>query len=230
MVTRGGTREIAVLAAMAIVALLLAACGSSGSSDSSSTGAQTSARDNGSAGGTEGENDAGESRPDEQEPRPDSLSAVEVETPLKVSGGGSDQFRSKGGDNSIQEFGDEGDESELQEAAETVHSFFVARATGDWARACSYLSKQLQEQLEQLAESSTTLENKGCPSFLQAFTGHLSAKEWRAITTIDAGSLRLDGEQGFLIYFGTGHAAFAMPLEQEDGGFKVGALAGDALG
>jgi hypothetical protein len=231
VVTRGGTRSIAVLAATALVALLLAACGSSdsGSSDSSSTATQTSAQDNGSGGGTEGENDAGESQP-EQEQSPSSFSTEEVETPLKVSGGGAEQFRTKGGDNSIQEFGDESDESELQEAAETVHSFFVARASGDWATACSYLSKQMQEQLEQLAGSSTTLKDKGCASFLQAFTSHLSAQEWRDVTTVDAGSLRLDGEQGFLIYFGAGHTAYAMPLKQEDGGFKVGALAGDALG
>jgi hypothetical protein len=230
-VTRGGTRWIAVLGVAALVALLLAACGSSdpGSSDSSSTGSATSTQDNGSGGGTEGENDAGESRP-EQEKSPSSLSAEEVETPLEVSGGGSEQFRTKGGDNSIQEFGAESDESELEEAAQVVHSFFVARASGDWETACSYLSKAMQEQLEQLAENSTSLEDKGCVSFLAAFTSHLSAGEWRDITTVDAGSLRSDGTQSFLIYYGAGKTAYAMPLVQEDGDFKVGALAGDALG
>lgn len=229
--TRGGTRSIAVLTATALVALLLAACGSSdsGSSDSSSTATQTSAQDNGSGGGTEGENDAGESQP-EQEESPSSLSAEEVETPLKVSGGGSEQFRTKGGDNSIQEFGEESDESELEEAAETVHSFFVARASGDWATACSYLSRAMQGQLEQLAESSTSLKDKGCAPFLAAFTSHLSAQEWREVTTVDAGSLRSDEEQSFLIYYGSGKTVYAMPLVQEDGDFKVGALAGNALG
>ncbi len=228
MVTRGGTRPIAVLAIAALVALLLAACGSSdsGSSDSSSTGSATSGQDNGSGGGTEGENDAGESS---SETGSSGFSAEEVETPLKVSGGGSEQFIVKGGDNSIQEFGEEGDESELQEAAEAVHSFFVARASGDWAEACSYLSKEMEEQMEQLATKSTTLKNKGCASFLAAFTSHLSAGEWRDITTVDAGSLRSDGDQSFLIYYGADKTVYAMPLKQEDG-FKVGALAGNVLG
>jgi hypothetical protein len=236
-VRTGGTRPIAVLAVAALLALSLVACGSSdsGSSGSNSTGGPTSAQDNGSGGGTEGENDAGESQPEEggnsgAGKSSSDFTPEEVETPLKVSGGGSEQFRTRGGDNSIQEFGAESDESELQAAAETVHSFFVARASGDWGSACSYLSKAMREQLEQLAASSTTLKDKGCASFLQAFTSHLSAQEWRDITTVDAGSLRLDGEEGFLIYYGAEDTAYAMPLTVEDDDFKVGALAGDALG
>jgi hypothetical protein len=233
---------IAVLAATALVALLLAACGSSGSSDSNSTGSSTatepSASDNGSGGGTEGENDAGEAQQKKSSSGGGSgkgsssagFTAAEVETPLKVSGGGSEQFRTKGGDNSIQEFGEESGESELQEAAETVHGFFVARATGDWEKACTYLSKSMSEQLEQLAASSTELKNKGCASFLEAFTSRLSAAKWRETTVVDAGSLRQEGEQAFLIYFGSGNTAYAMPLAVEDGQFKVGALSGDALG
>jgi hypothetical protein len=158
------------------------------------------------------------------------FTAKEVETPLKVSGGGSAQFTVKGGDNSIQEFGAESDESELEEAAETVHSFFVARATGDWEGACGYLAKTVTQQLEQLAASSTSLKDKGCASFLEAFTSKLSASEWQEATTVDAGSLRQEGEQAFLIYYGAGKTTYAMPLSVEDGQFKVGALSGDALG
>lgn len=227
VVTRGGTRTIAVLAATAFVALLLAACG--GSTDTSST----TGTDNGSGGGTQGENDAGVTQQAQNGGDKSSstdFTAEEVEVPLKVSGGGAEQFIVKGGDNSIQEFGEESDESELQEAAETVHGFFVARATGDWKGACSYLSKSLSAQLEQLAKSSTELEDKSCASFLESFTGKLTASEWRDITTIDAGSLRTKDEQAFLIYFGPDKTIYAMPLADEDGTFKVGALAGSALG
>lgn len=222
---------IAVLAATALVALLLAACGSSGSGDSSSTGSSPSAQDNGSGGGTEGENDAGEGQQESGSEKPaSSFTPAEVETPLKVSGGGSEQFRTKGGDNSIQEYGEESGESELQEAAEAVHGFFVARATGDWKGACGYLSKAMTEQLEQLATSSTQLKDKGCASFLQSFTARLSAAEWRETTVVDAGSLRQEGEQAFLIYYGAGKTVYAMPLKVEDGQFKVGGLSGNPLG
>lgn len=241
--TRGGTRSIAVFVAVALTALLLAACGSSdsGSSDSSSSGSSTTTETNpqgsdSQSGQSQGQNgsqqqgDTGGSASQKQQDGSTGFSAEEVEVPLKVSGGGSEQFRSKGGDNSIQEFGEEGDGSELEEAAETVHSFFVARATGDWKSACGYLSKAMSEQLEQLATSSTELANKDCASFLQAFTGELSAAEWRELTTIDAGSLRNEGEQAFLIYYGPDKAVYAMPLKVEGGEFKVGALSGDALG
>jgi hypothetical protein len=224
------------------MALLFAACGSSdsGSSDSSSTSssttAETSPQGGDSKGGqSQGQNGSqqqagGDGSQKQQDSSSTGFSAEEVETPLKVSGGGSEQFRTKGGDNSIQEFGEEGDESELEEAAETVHSFFVARATGDWKGACGYLSKAISEQLEQLAASSTELANKDCASFLGAFTGKLSAAEWRELTTVDAGSLRNEGEQAFLIYYGPDKKAYAMPLKVEDGEFKVGALSGNELG
>jgi hypothetical protein len=231
------TRTIASLAVAAVAALLLAACGSSdsGSSDSSSTGGAVTETSAGGepTGGSHGENDAG-GKVSEQSgsgKTPSGFTPEEVESPLKVSGGGSEQFRTKGGDNSVQEFGEESGESELQEAAEQVHDFFVARAVGDWEKACSYLSKSMSEQLKQLATSSTKLGDKSCASFLEAFTGRLSASAWRENTTVDAGSLRLDGEQAFLIYYGAPNkTVYAMPLAREDETFKVGALAGDPLG
>lgn len=230
-----GTRLIAILAATALAALLLVACGSSDSSSTEGgiTTNGTVVQSGESTGGSHGENDAGDA-PSEQDgagETPSGYSVEEVESPLKVSGGGSEQFKTKGGDNSVQEFGEESGESELQEAAERVHDFFVARAVGDWEKACSYLSKSMSEQLKQLATSSTELGDKSCASFLEAFTGRLSASGWRENTMVDAGSLRLDDEQAFLIFYGApNRTVYAMPLAREDGTFKLGALAGDPLG
>ncbi len=150
--------------------------------------------------------------------------------PLKVSGGGSAQFRTKGGDNSIQEFGDESGESELQEAAEVVHDFYVARGKEEWSKACSYLAQSNIEQLEQLGSQSPQFKNGGCAPILKAFTRPVPASVNREITTVDAGSLRQESEQGFLIYYGAGHTAYAIPLKNEGGTWKVAALSGSALG
>ncbi|HEX3323603.1 MAG TPA: hypothetical protein VHR65_00485 [Solirubrobacterales bacterium] len=238
--TREGTRLIAVFAAAALAAGLLGACGSSDSSSTGSTSTAGSASETNSPGndsqsGSQAQqNGANASGPQEQQNGAGNgskgVTAKEVSVPLKVSGGGSAQFRSRGGDNSIQEFGEEAAESELQEAAEAVHGFYVTRAEGDWSGACSYLSKAMLKQLEQLAASSTEIQDKRCPSFLAAFTSPLSAAEWREITTVDAGSLRHEGEQAFLIYYGAGKTVYAMPLKQEEGAWRVGALSGDALG
>jgi hypothetical protein len=149
--------------------------------------------------------------------------------PLKVSGGGSAQFHAKGGDNSIQEFGEES-ESELQEVAEIVHSFYTDRAEENWDAACSYLAKSNVEQLVKLVSQAPELKGADCSEALKAFTRPLPPALEREITTIDAGSFRREDSQGFLIYYGPDHAVYAMPLQEEGGAWKVAALSGSAIG
>jgi len=153
-----------------------------------------------------------------------------VETaPLKVSGGGSDQFRVKGGDNSIQDFGEESGESELEEAATSLHDFLVARAEEDWPTACSHLAKTVVQQLEQLASRSGKLSGAGCAGILAALTPPLPAKVQKESTIVDAGSLRTEGEQAFLVYRGAEATVYAIPMKPEGGAWKVGALAATPL-
>jgi len=231
--SRGGIRPLAALLGTLLAALLLAACGGSSNSGSTS-GGEAGGQSTADRGESSQAGDAGESESEGKEAgggkgsgKAEAKKKPDVATPLEVSGGGSRQFAVKGGDNSIQEFGDEGDESELQEAAEAVHGFFVARAEGRWADACSHLSADLLDQLGHLAEKS---ERPNCASFLASFTTQLPPSTWREITTVDAGSLRHEDEQAFLIYYGAPEkTVYAMPLAEEDGEWKVGALSGDAL-
>jgi hypothetical protein len=250
-VTRDGTRPIAALIAAVLAVALLGACGSSDSSSSGSTGASapssgstttdTTAQSDQHDGspkksgnqqhGADQAQNGGQSQPQQgNEGGSSGKSVKEVETPLKVSGGGSGQFRTKGGDNSIQEFGGESGESELREAAEVVHGFYVARAAGEWDKACSYLAKSNIEQLEKLADQAAKSKGADCATILKAFTQPLPASVEREVTTVDAGSLRREGEQGFLIYYGAGNVKYAMPLKEEGGAWKVTALSGTTLG
>jgi hypothetical protein len=148
---------------------------------------------------------------------------------LKVSGGGSAQFRTEGGDNSIQDFGEESDETELREAATVLHSFLVARANEDWPAACANLSKDVIKQLRVLASRSRQLAGEDCAGVLQALTPPLPAKVLRESTVVDAGSLRLEGERAFLIYRGAEGTVYATLMAHEDRGWKVGSLAGTPL-
>jgi hypothetical protein len=254
-VTRDGTRPLAAFIAAVLAAALLAACGGSDSSSTGSTAAGAGSADsavNGSAqdsrpagtppkSGSQGQSqDQSQSQSggqgkqsqqsQDQQGNGGGSGSKDVETPLKVSGGGAEQFRVKGGDNSIQEYGDEGDESELQEVAEIVHGFYVARAEEQWDTACSYLAKGNVEQLEQLATQSPQFEGSGCGPILKAFTRPLPAAIQREVTTVDAGSFRHDGDQGFLIYYGADRTAYAMPLRNEGGIWKVTALSGTTIG
>lgn len=144
------------------------------------------------------------------------------------SSGGSDQFRDKT-DSPLLDFGEEGDDAELEEATEAVGGFFRARSRGDWADACAQLSRAVLAKIEHLATSATDLADKSCPSFLGAFTS-LSDQERRESTIVEpGGSLRQQGDRGFLIYYGAHEVVYAMPLSREDGAWKLASLSSKTL-
>jgi len=224
-VSRWGTRIAALLAAAALLAFagVLSSCGGSGS-DSGSTATKASGEAEAEAGGKGSSEESRSSEPKDGEGEPSGSVPV---APLRVSGGGSGQFRVKGGDNSIQDFGDEGSESELEEAAKALHDFYAARAREEWGRACANLSQTVAGQLEQLAERAKQGQTS-CPAALDAITPSLGAKVTRETTAVDAGSLRREDDRGFLIYRDGGGTVYAINMADEDG-WRVGALAGVPL-
>jgi hypothetical protein len=196
------------------------------------TATQPASKQSGTETGANGSGNGGasKSKPGESGGSGESSSSANVETaPLKVSGGGSGQFRVKGGDNSIQDFGEESSESELEAAATSLHDFYVARAEEDWPTACAHLSKTVSQQLEQLASQSGKLAGKGCAAILSALTPPLPPKVQKELTVVDAGSLRTEDGRSFLIYRGTEGTVYAISMTQEGGGWKVGALAATPL-
>lgn len=221
------------LVAAILAAVALVACGDSGSGTTSSVNStgttatppaskqpRTETNSNGSGGGA--------SKPKKSDGSGGASSGVET-APLKVSGGGSAQFRVKGGDNSVQDFGEESDESELEEAATALHGFYVARAEENWLAACSLLSKTVARQLKQLASSSNKPSGRGCAGILQALTPSLPPAVQKELTVVDAGSLRTEDERAFLIYRGAEGTTYAISMTQEGGAWKVGALAATPL-
>jgi hypothetical protein len=227
---RGTPRPIAAFLAAVLAAATLAACGSGGSGGEPSSASSASRPPTGESSpgeGAKGHSAAG-SKGGESQPSKGSPGAAAV-PPLKVSGGGSGQFRTHEGDNSIQNFGDEADETELAQAAEALHSFYLARAAGDWSRACSYLAAAVTKQFEGLASRSPQLKGKDCGAVLHALTNPLPAAVEREITLVDAGSLRQEGERAFLIYRGAEGKAYAVPMQLEGGAWKVGGLTGTPL-
>jgi hypothetical protein len=231
-VTREGTRLIAALAIAILTAALLAACGGSDSETTGETSSGASTAETGSPSGEPaGSTGAQSPKKDggDQKGKPggsgDSASSDYTPKPLQVSGGGSAPFLTKGGDNSIQEYGEEGDESELTAAAEVLHAFLVARADEDWAGTCSYLDKDEVEQLEQLGSQSPQLKDKGCPSVIEALAAEpLPPATKRELTEVDAASLRIKDGEAFLIYNGPKGTGYFIRMEDEDGTWRVGGL------
>jgi len=229
-----GAKTLTALAAL-LLTLGLAACGGDDESEPATTAASQGQSSDGpadaqngggkdqdgsgagddSGGGSEGSGEpAGEFKPKRHQD----------------SGGGSEQFRVKGGDNSVQEFGQEADEAEFEAAAGALHNFLDARADGHWAAACSYLSDQIAASLEKLAAQAKEVEATGCAAILGKLTNPAAKGALRQeAKQANVGSLRVEGDRSFVIYRGPDGAILAMPMTQEDGAWKVASLAGTPL-
>jgi hypothetical protein len=200
---RGGTfaagRTVAALLAFALAAVAVAAVAVAG------------------CGGAGGETTAAKSgaNPSKQK---------QTGKPHHDSGGGSDQFTVKGGDNSVQEFGAEASESELQAAATVLHGFLDARAQHNWAAACTYLSAITKQSFAQVGAAY-----ESCATALAGFTDKVPVSTLREAAVADVGSLRIEGDRGFLIYRGAEEIVYAVAVTREDGAWKVASLAGTPL-
>lgn len=141
------------------------------------------------------------------------------------SGGGAAQFRgSKGGDDSIQEFGQEAGGSELARAAAVLHAYLDARAARRWDDACSYLSAGAVAGIEQFAEAFAQDQDvEGCPEVLGTLSERTSDEALREGAQADVGSLRAQGGRGFLLYHGARGVDYAIAVVEEGGEWKIAA-------
>jgi len=159
----------------------------------------------------------------------DSGSTAFKPAPLRVSGGGSAQFRVKRGDNSIVEYGEEAGRADLTAAAKVLHLYLVARAEGDLRAACAQLATKEKQQLANLAPASKS-RHEGCVGALAELPPEVSPDAARALTVVDAAGLRRAGGDAILIYRGAAGTPYFVLMELENGDWKVGALSPSALG
>jgi len=241
---RQGSKTLIAALAVLLVALGLAACGG-GDDDSGSTAADAGSQGQAESGDGSKQadgSDSGEGKPgsgdgsngsgDADGNSGGSGSDASDFTPKQHndSGGGSGQFRQKGGDNSVQEFGEEADQEEFDAAAVALHNFLDARAEGNWAAACTYMSKAIVESFEKLAAQAKEVDATNCAEILEQLTNPAAKRSMKAeAAKADVGSLRVEGDRSFVIYTGVGGTILAMPMANEDGDWKVASLAGTPL-
>jgi hypothetical protein len=238
---RGIPRTLIAAVAVLLLAAGLAACG--GGSDSSSTASETEAAakeqaEGGAGGGSSqaeakngGKTDAAKEGKSggSQGGGGQSDSSDFVPKHHTDSGGGSAQFVKKGGDNSVQEFGDEADSSEFDAAATVLHNFYDARAAGAWDAACGYMTRSAIEGFEKITAQIKQLAGASCGEILAALVNPGAKQEMQAeAEQADARSLRFEGEQGFLLYTFEG-TVYSMPMNAEDGTWKVARVSGSPL-
>jgi hypothetical protein len=145
------------------------------------------------------------------------------------SGGGAERVHVKGGDNSVQEFGEEASASQLEAAATTLHNYLDARAQGSWDAACEYMAKTTLASFETLASQGGSVGDS-CGDILEKLTNPAASREIaRYDTTAELPSLRREGTRAFVIYTGVEGAILAMPMADEGGVWKVAGLVGTPL-
>lgn len=144
--------------------------------------------------------------------------------PLKVSGGGSAQFRVQGADNSIADFGSEAPPAELRDAARLAHGYLAALAREDWSEACARLTREIATNAQTLTAGSPRLEGKGCAAALAALFAPVSTAEGREASSVDVAALRKRGEHGFLIYRGAARKPYFLTLQRQGPGWRVAGL------
>jgi hypothetical protein len=225
----GGT-AVKKLLALALFALLVAglvACGG-GSDDSSSTQStqagssqstsSTPSRDDNRANEKQAGDDKGGSGGGGDDSAGDDSG----------SGGSSDdasaEFRTPGGDNSIQNYGEEADSAELANAEEAIVAYLGARAKADWAKSCEYLAKTAREPVEKLAESSPQLKGKSCGAIIAALSTGLPKAALASPVVEGIAAVRFKGDRGFALFHGPKGVNFFISLVKEDGQWKVGSL------
>lgn len=129
----------------------------------------------------------------------------------------------KGGDNSIQRFGEEADPRSFDEIAGLVVAFMRARADRDWERACNLLSPEIDEQLQEAAERMEGLEIS-CERFVEHGAKVLSARQLERMADIRVGSVRVKGDRGFVI-FRDGRGAWQfMPVSRDGESWDLAAI------
>jgi hypothetical protein len=193
------------LAIAAPLALGLAACGGGDSTGSTSTATTATAPRTTGATTTGADHGPSGSSPSSQK--------------------GSAGFRTPGGDNSIQNFGDEADAAEVEAANAVLSAYLQVRAKDDWATECTYLAKTTVAPLERLASSSTQLKGKGCAAILAALSSTTPASIRQNTLSGGIASLRVQGNRAFALYHGAKGVDYFVPMVKEDGEWKVGALA-----
>jgi hypothetical protein len=144
-------------------------------------------------------------------------------------GSPSDVPRTKGGDNSIQDFGAEASAAERAAAGRVLTAYLRAYASGDAQAACSLLASSATDALERTFAQAGSKAPKGCAAILQAMTGRVPQAARRQLTLVRILSLRVQGDRAFAIYDAADGKAYAIPMARESGSWRVAGLAGSPL-
>jgi hypothetical protein len=138
------------------------------------------------------------------------------------------EFLVPGGDNLVQTFGKEASDAEREEASRVVHAWMKARVAEDWVTDCKYLSRYYVKALLLDVGGVTNGRVKTCPGALKYFGDAASGSSGNTLTgPIDSFRIKTPDEtetewEAFAQWHGPNGRDWVLPLEREEGTWKVG--------
>lgn len=135
------------------------------------------------------------------------------------------------GNKKIVLFGEEAPLAELEAASAVLTENLKARAAADFASQCSSLGKAGLKVVVGVVKDEKTARAE-CPAKLKKLAEPLKETKGFRINTLSGSIavLRIKGDSAYALYHGKEGEGFAMPMEKEDGKWRVGAIATIALG
>jgi hypothetical protein len=124
------------------------------------------------------------------------------------------------GNPSIPKFGEEAPAEEREAVSTLVSESLEARADGDFVTQCETLSAKA------IAKIPGAKNRADCATQLKRAADPLSKTKAIREDTLKGSiaELRIKGEKGYALYHGTDGQDYAIPLEKEDGNWKVGSV------
>jgi hypothetical protein len=118
----------------------------------------------------------------------------------------------------ILEFGEVGTATELERATRVVRGYLVSRASGDAARACTYLSRYMLAVVTRMAKPGGA---SACVSGVEQLSKLSTADENKRPGQIEPIRIRRRHKRAFVIYRDSFGDLYAMLMRPERDGWKI---------
>jgi hypothetical protein len=129
-----------------------------------------------------------------------------------------------GGERSIEGFGSEAKGAEKQAMLDAYRSYLGAIGEKDYPSACGLLSEQVKDSLAKLSKGKASCEEV-LPSILSPTAAPLSRAQARGEVT----KVRVEGENGFLVFRAPGAKLYQLTLLSEGREWRVASLGAAVL-
>lgn len=133
------------------------------------------------------------------------------------------EFVGKGENGKLAKAGKEASVADREAASKVLEESFEAREAKAWAAQCGTLTAKAVKTVEE--EAAKEGKAKGCASSLESIGKTAPQSILENPMTEPIAALRINGGEAFAFFHGTGGKDYVIPMEKENGEWKVSGLA-----